>query len=238
METTTRERIPPVEAVAGGADELPVLHDRNIARLARDLSRDLDLFHASCLDIGCGRSRYDQWYARSERAVSPREYLGVDADPAVLAELREAGVSVCEPGVVDERPFDLVLALEILEHLDRDAVDEFLDFVRDHTGQLAIFTTPNGEYWDTGRWSPHALAAGCRWLPDHITHFDPTSTDPHVHKHLFSPDELREALVRAFPPPSWAVAVYRAWPWRIEDLANDTSYTLSFKIFAAAWRVD
>jgi len=215
------------------------VQDRDITRLARDVSRRLGIFHSNCLDIGCGRSRHDIWFQRFERSEGDRRYTAVDADPEIVKELRAAGVHACLPGEVGSSSADLALCLEVVEHIPEEEIPAFLQFVESKTRKLAVFTTPNLEYWDVsapGNARAKAEIEGLRWIPDHVLTLTDDATDPHGHKQVYTPERLRTQLEAAFPARTWGIEIYRAWPWTIGDVPNGRTHVLYFKIFAVAWR--
>jgi len=214
--------------------EVGELRERRIHSFVRDLARNEDLWLDSCLDVGCGRSRYDQWFERFERNRRAGHYIGLETDPMIMEELRTEGVDVRHaldgPGYCVS---DLTLALEVIEHVLPEDTPAFMKFIAENTRKLLVLTTPNFEYWNGNR--PRPEYRECRWIPDHMPTFNPTG-GPHHHKQAMTPETLRNYFVGAFPAPEWKTRVFRAWPWRIEDQVSGEAWELYFKLFAVAWR--
>lgn len=212
------------------------LAERQIHGVINKFSQDRGLTFESCLDVGCGRSRYDRWFERLAARRSPGRYIGLDTDPQIIDELRGEGVDARHalrgPGRCDS---DLVLCVEVVEHLLPEETPEFFNFVAENTTKLVALTTPNFEYWNGLRQKPEYRE--CRWVPDHFLFFDPAG-GPHDHKQAMTPHNLSAYFTQAFPAPDWDFRVFRAWPWRLEDLVTNEVFTLYFKLFGLAWRTD
>lgn len=235
--------------LATSNDEAPESHHRSIHPLIKSFSIETDVLFASCLDVGCGRSRYDRWFEKFDRTREPRRYVGAETDPDIIDELRAAGVEALTPTQIGTDTFDLSLAIEVIEHLTPDETPPFLDFIEARTSTLFALTTPNIEYWrmgGTGRdnrnvasFKPIAGYEPLRWIPDHTYTYDPASADGHVHKQLFSPETLKATLQESFVEDEWDVEVFKAWPWRIADLTRpEHAFVVFFKLFALAQRRD
>lgn len=214
--------------------QVGTLRERTIHASVRDLAREQDIWLDSCLDIGCGRSRYDRWFERFERNPGPGHYIGLETDPLIIDELQADGVDVRHaldgPG---DCASDLTLALEVIEHILPDDTPDFMKFIAENTRKLLALTTPNFEYWNGT--IPRPEYRECRWIPDHMPTFKPTG-GPHHHKQAMTPENLQGYLSAAFPAREWDTRVFRAWPWRLEDQVTGEAWELYFKLFAVAWR--
>jgi len=216
----------------------PYCPDRKIQGLLRAHSAATGVQFESCLDVGCGRTRADTWFATTDLATGPRRYVGLELDPEIRAELLARGVDARDPGAPDVRDLraDLCTALEVIEHIDAVDTPAFLRTYLGKTNRLFALTTPNCEYWD-GR-KPAPGQERLRWIPDHfldlttLTHGDDSA---HSHKQAFTPASLAAALAEALPDPSWRFTVYRGWPWTLTDQTAPRSYVLYYKLFALAW---
>ncbi|MEA2310436.1 MAG: hypothetical protein QOE28_404 [Solirubrobacteraceae bacterium] len=210
------------------------LDERRMHGVLQRFAREHELSFGSCLDIGCGRSRYDRWFDRFDRAEEPRRYIGLETDEVIIEELQREGVDVRHaldaPG--DCRS-DLTLCIEVIEHLKPSETPGFLSFVEKNTERVMMLTTPNFEYWEGKR--PRPEYRECRWIPDHLPTFNPAG-GPHHHKQAMTPQNLSDYLATAFPAPEWSFEVFRAWPWRLEDLTTSEAFHLYFKLYAIAWR--
>ncbi|HEX2015852.1 MAG TPA: class I SAM-dependent methyltransferase [Solirubrobacteraceae bacterium] len=135
----------------------------------------------ACLDFGCGEgSAAAVWLA--ERA---RRYVGVDVSEAAVARARGQGldarlIAPDEGLPFGDGEFDLVVALEVLEHLfdPAAAVSELLRVLR--PGGRLLVTVPNVAYWRRridlavlGRWNPlgDSLSVKQPWRDPHLRFF-------------------------------------------------------------------
>jgi ubiquinone/menaquinone biosynthesis C-methylase UbiE len=76
------------------------------------------------LDAGCGSGQTMSWFQEKHPAWS---VIGIDVAPEGLAVARSAGLSVEQASVLeipfDDRSFDLVVTLDVLQHLPLDGGD-------------------------------------------------------------------------------------------------------------------
>lgn len=230
-------------------DGFSAVGDRSIHSLIKKFSYENGVFFHSCVDVGCGRSRYDRWFMGFDRSRAPKSYLAVETDDDIIDELRADNVDARRPEQTEAQQFELSLAIEVIEHLTAQETKPFLEYIRSKSNGLVALTTPNIEYWRVGgptrgnrapatfRVLPPNL--GLRWLPDHVPTYDPLSDHGHVHKQLFTPATLRDVLEDVFSETNWSVRVYRAWPWILQDATReDHVFHLYFKLFALVWRRD
>jgi 2-polyprenyl-3-methyl-5-hydroxy-6-metoxy-1,4-benzoquinol methylase len=109
---------------------------------------------ASIADLGCGRGRL-LYFFRHQGFV---RLYGVDASPSQVRLARQVVPEVVQGDVFDfleqsEGGFDLVAALDLIEHLRKDAVLDFLDLchARLKPGGRLILQTPNADSpWVSG----------------------------------------------------------------------------------------
>jgi 2-polyprenyl-3-methyl-5-hydroxy-6-metoxy-1,4-benzoquinol methylase len=218
----------------GATQRVGELRERSAQRLIRDVAREHGLEFASCLDIGCGRAKWQQWFEGFAHARKPHTYIGLETDAEMVAEARARGVDVRDPtGDAGECASDLTLCIEVIEHVLPEESAAFFRFAAANTRKALLLTTPNFEYFDGRRQKPEY--AECRWIPDHLPFFNPAG-GPHSHKQAMTPDNLTGYLADAFDGDMWDFRVYRAWPWRLHDLTIDATFELYFKLFAIAWR--
>lgn len=114
---------------------------------------------ASVLDLGCaGHDKFEkhtsreQWLHEQLRQVAKR-VVGVDADAAAVAFLRERGFDVLAGDIEhlerlpDPGPQDVIVAADVIEHLSNPGL--FLEgahrFMAPHT--RLVLTTPNAFYF-------------------------------------------------------------------------------------------
>lgn len=134
------------------------------------LSRD-----AKILEVACGQGTFLFW----ARQQGFRHVRGFDASAQQVAVARGLGLQA-QVGTADsylatcERDFDLIVAMDIVEHFTRDECFAFLEQCRDclRPGGMLFLTTPNG--------------AGLR--PG------PTVFGDLTHETIFSPDTIRLVL--------------------------------------------
>ncbi|HEX8206181.1 MAG TPA: methyltransferase domain-containing protein [Solirubrobacteraceae bacterium] len=151
--------------------------------------RELLLGHAagaSVLDLGCGAAN---GYAPqvAERASA---YVGVDVSERAVALARERGLDarVVEDAArlpFADASFDVVVCVEVLEHLFRPdhAAAEARRVLR--PGGRLVASTPNVAYWRLrlwslrGTWHPHGdeLALEEPWRDPHIRFFTPATLE-------------------------------------------------------------
>jgi hypothetical protein len=215
-------------------DSIAEFEQHNIEALVVRTIKELRIELGSCLDVGCGKRPVREWFLRIARGPDCR-FLATEVDPEIIEVLRAQGVTVVNPSNTElDLTSDLVLAKEVIEHVDPAESEEFLAFCARHTAKLFALTTPNFEYWPRLK----AVDPELRWVPDHFGDFKPTSKDPHDHRQEMTPEVLVRQFSKAFPSDRWRWRVYRAWPWRISDVARKREWTLYFKVFAIAWRSD
>jgi SAM-dependent methyltransferase len=132
--------------------------------------------HTRCLDVGCGSGNS---YA-PELAARSASYAGVDVSANAVAAARAAGLDAQVIADAAELPFDddsfdLVLCIEVFEHLfspDRAAAEIFR--VLRPGGQL-VASVPNAAYWRlranllVGVWDELSLERP--WRDPHIRFF-------------------------------------------------------------------
>ena len=138
---------------------------------------------AHCLDLGCGDGRTaGVWLARHAAA-----YVGVDISQPAIDEARSLGLDarlVEDAGELpfEEAEFDVVVCIEVLEHLlePQRAASEALRVLR--AGGTFLASVPNVAYWRRrlelgllARWNPFGDDLSTRepWRDPHIRFFTP-----------------------------------------------------------------
>jgi SAM-dependent methyltransferase len=98
------------------------------------------------LELGFGNGRFLAW------AVSEGHYtVGVEINERLVHRAKEHGfhASTSLTNLADDssRPFDLIAAFDVLEHIDRDHLIEFLRQLRPcaHEGTRLLFRFPNAD---------------------------------------------------------------------------------------------
>lgn len=142
-----------------------------------------------CVDVGCGTGNS---YA-VELHRSGVAYTGFDVSREAVAAVRRAGMDAEVIADASQLPVpdlsvDLVLCIEVLEHLfaPADAAREILRVLR--PGGRLIASTPNVAYW---RMRVNLLAGLWNPLGDELSLEQPWR-DPHVR--FFTPDTLARML--------------------------------------------
>jgi len=145
----------------------------------------------ACLDLGCGDGGTSGLYL--ERHA--KTYIGVDVSAAAVAAARGQGLDarvIEDAGALpfDAASFDVVVCIEVLEHLlePHRAVGEAFRVLRPEG--LLLVTVPNGTFWRDrvdmlfGMWHPAGDDLGRKepWRSPHIRFFQVAT--------------LREMLVR------------------------------------------
>lgn len=112
---------------------------------------------STLLDYGCGSM---QNLAKVVQPVEPVEYLGYD--PAV-------------PDFLHKEPADLVVCIDVLEHIEPDLLDNVLDDLMMLTNRWGFFTVHTGPAVKTlsdGRNAHLIQRPASWWLPHLMTRFD------------------------------------------------------------------
>lgn len=137
-----------------------------------------------CLDVGCGSGNS---YA-PDIARQAATYAGVDVSANAVDAARRSGLDARVIDDAAELPFpndsfDLVLCIEVLEHLfsPQDAASEIRRVLR--PGGRLVASTPNVGYWRLranlvfGLWNPlgDELSIEQPWRDPHIRFFTPTT---------------------------------------------------------------
>lgn len=134
-----------------------------------------DLKPRKVLDVGCGQGSLLFWATR--RGIA--DVRGFDRSEEQIVVARSLGLA-CEVATTTDyfsrcdRDFDLVTALDVVEHFNRDEALEFLAQCRSclRPGGTFLLTTPNG----------------AAWRPGPVIYGDLT------HETIYSPDTIRLAL--------------------------------------------
>jgi ubiquinone/menaquinone biosynthesis C-methylase UbiE len=119
----------------------------------------------SILDVGCGPG----YFLREARRIYPRAKLsGLDYEPVLLDWVGVQEATLCQGSAeelpFEDRSFDLVACLQVLEHLSNPdkAIQEIHRVLK--PGGFACIATPNLDCWSK-------RVAGSAWhgyRPDHI----------------------------------------------------------------------
>lgn len=192
MKTSTT--LPRVPVVAGRLDVIVMR------------TRGKRVLHLGCVDAGLIEDRFRRGELMHQRlAAVTSDLWGVDVDAAGVEFLRRHGfpqVVVGDVTALDRitelagRPFDAIVASEILEHLDNPGL--FLQAVRrfmsgSHT-ELVV-TVPNAFRVDTLL----ALLRGVEFVhPDHVYWFSYHTITNLLRRHGF---DIAECYVYTFSPP-------------------------------------
>lgn len=133
-------------------------HDANLRNyFQRCLAAHLPVDKASAvLDIGCGRGYAIEWL----RSLGYTNLVGIDPDAGQVAFARDRGLNVVEVkdsmAFLRERPeaFDLVLLMDVLEHVPRATQPELLTTIHRalRPGGRLLCTVPNGASPLAGHW--------------------------------------------------------------------------------------
>jgi len=153
----------------------------------------------SLLDAGCGEGNT----LHRLRGVMPERVAGFDLNAASIEYARQvcpsADLSVDDIYALpyDDDAFDLVLCLEVLEHLPKpdDALAALARVARDRL----IFSVPHEPWFRIGSLLRGKYLGSLGNHPEHVNHWNPRS--------------FRSSLEKHFP----TVAVDTAFPWIVAE---------------------
>ncbi len=123
------------------------LTDDSARSAAKVVPMIIDLFHpSSVLDVGCGTGT---WLAEFVRH-GVDDIIGVDGGFADTAQLRIRGEQFrrveLEEGFDLNRTFDLVVSLEVAEHLSPAAADRFVESLCRHSDRVVFSAAIPGQF--------------------------------------------------------------------------------------------
>ena len=94
---------------------------------------------SSVIDFGCG----DGWWLKSFHDMGAETVIGVELDPVSLEYIPEQVIrhihDLREPIHLGGKS-ELVICLEVIEHLPREAENTFLKTITEHMGHLLMFS--------------------------------------------------------------------------------------------------
>jgi 2-polyprenyl-3-methyl-5-hydroxy-6-metoxy-1,4-benzoquinol methylase len=153
----------------------------------------------SLLDAGCGEGHALNWLS----ARLPERVVGFDLNPAAV-ELCQAQFPEGEFSVqniydlpYDDDSFDLVMSMEVLEHLERPA-DALAELARVCRGQL-LLSVPFEPWFQVGNLARGKYKRRLGNHPEHIQHWGLRSFE----RFLQAEAQLSD------------VRVQQAWPWLV-----------------------
>jgi methionine biosynthesis protein MetW len=204
---------------------------------------------SDCLDVGCGDGRTSGVLLAS----NARRYVGVDVSEQAVALARSLGlraerITDAARLPFDEQAFDVVVCLEVLEHLfePHGAAAEMLRVLR--PGGSLLVTVPNIAHWRqrlelglVGRWNPYGDDKAWRqpWRDPHIRFFTRAALGRMLSDCGFEVDELGGLSgpflheipgLRTLAPgdhPSW---LYRRLVTRVPGLFARRLYAIVRKV--------
>ncbi len=185
----------------------------------------------SCLDIGCGINPTLNWF---KKVFNSTNFLCVEPDLEIFKRLKDLNIKCIKDLNETNELFDLVIAKEVFEHINKEDCISFLKKCKKQTNKIFAMTVPNFENWNENLKS---VDIELRFVPDHFSFFKPTSQNFHDHKLYLTPEILENYLKQVFND-EWDIQIFRAWPWEIKDMARIRKFNLYFKIFAIIIKKD
>lgn len=153
---------------------------------------------AAILDVGCGEGHLLDWL----RGLGYSKLEGIDASPQMVEAAAKAGLAVERADAFAALPkragrHDLVFALDVLEHVEKGRVLEFLDLCRGalKPGGALILVTVNADSLGWGR------IRHCDFT--HESAFTESSLSQLLKAAGFSAIEYRETVVPPEVPSAW-----------------------------------
>jgi 2-polyprenyl-3-methyl-5-hydroxy-6-metoxy-1,4-benzoquinol methylase len=164
----------------------------------------------SVLEAGCGPGHFLYW--AESRGFS--QVRGFDLSSQQVALARSMGLDAVQTSFQDHLPrfnqsFDLIVALDLIEHLTRDEGLEFLELSRAalRPGGIIFLTTPNGSAL-----RPGPVAAGDL---THETIYSPQTISLALRLSGYEHTRVREIV----PPPTSLRSRIRRALWQVIRLA-------------------
>jgi SAM-dependent methyltransferase len=134
--------------------------------------RNLDAHNKTLLDVGCGKGEPVEFINRRGKYFT----VGLDAFDPYLRQCHENKIhnayiqgDVCHLPFADSS-FDVVICLEVLEHLERENGEKLLKELERVASKQVILSTPVGQYkldyFDGNPYQEHKYI----WNPDDMKH--------------------------------------------------------------------
>lgn len=203
----------------------------NLIKIIDQTAKEKNLSFSSCIEFGPGNNPLHDWFKKYNKAKNAKDYICIELDNNISSKLLARNINTYSDIIQSPLKIaDLTLALEVLEHIPENDLLIFLEKIKAATNVMFACTTPNFEHWDETL-KPLPEVKECRYIPDHFPYYKPKSTNPHHHKTAMTPEKMFNLLSQVFPLDTWYINVYRAWPWKISDLARNSTYQLYFKLF-------
>jgi len=135
------------------------VHAVSVPEMLTIALKDFDLSTLTLLDIGCGEAFHT-------RSLSFKSKTFVDLEPRgnfPHEVIKEDALKFLNAAVSAEQKYDVVIALDFIEHLLKDDGNEFLQLLDKVTSKVSIIFTPLGEFGvhsSNEPWYPHAHWSG------------------------------------------------------------------------------
>jgi 2-polyprenyl-3-methyl-5-hydroxy-6-metoxy-1,4-benzoquinol methylase len=161
----------------------------------RDLARGRRVVHVGFVDAGCQTLNVSSGaWLHEHLASTASELVGIDLDEAGVADARARGYEayavdcrdVAAVRALELAPADLVVAGEVIEHLDDPG--GFLDGIHALAapGGMLVVTTPNA----SGLFNAAALLGNLEVNhPDHVVNYTCATLDAMLRRHAWEPVE-------------------------------------------------
>lgn len=156
--------------------------------------------HGSILDIGCGEGQADKFFLRRDPSL---QIVGLDVNSKALKEAKiNCPQMKTKKANVYQLPFptnsfDLVLCLEVLEHLEDP--EETLRQIKKIGRNRAIITVPNEPLFSLASFLSGKYLKNLGRHPDHVQFWSKKKFEGLLNKHF-----LKTEVTTAFP---WLIGI-------------------------------
>ena len=100
-------------------------------------------------DVGCGKNPVINYFRNNKFSVYPKRYTALDSDLELTRKLKNIDENIQIKSDINDlnENYDLTIAKEVIEHIPRDACNDFLNQIKKRTRKMISITVPNHEHW-------------------------------------------------------------------------------------------